>query len=71
MAATNKNLQLAIDRESRIVRDAIERGSAEEAGMFARILFQSTAKRYRIRAPKFPSEWEILCAAEKRAQAAA
>jgi len=30
MAATNKNLQLAIDRESRIVRDAIERGRMEE-----------------------------------------
>jgi len=39
MAATHKSLQLWIDRESRIVRDAIADGNAEEAAIFARILF--------------------------------
>jgi hypothetical protein len=62
MATTNKSIELWIERESRITRMMIEDGKAEEAGMFARILFQTTAKRYRIRAPKVPSEWEQLCA---------
>jgi hypothetical protein len=52
MAATHKSLQLWIDRESRIVRDAIADGNAEEAAIFARILFQTTAKRYHIREPR-------------------
>jgi hypothetical protein len=62
MATTNKSIELWIERESRITRMMIEDGKAEEAGMYARILFQTTAKRYRIRAPKVPSEWEQLCA---------
>ena len=49
MAATHKSLQIWIERESRITRDMIADGKAEEAAMSARILFQTTAKRYHIR----------------------
>jgi hypothetical protein len=52
MAATNKNLQIQIDREVRITIDSIEQGQAERAAIFARILFQTTAKRYHIREPR-------------------
>jgi hypothetical protein len=52
MAATHKSLQIWIERESRITRDMIADGKAEEAAMFARILFQTTAQRYHIREPR-------------------
>ena len=62
MAATHKSINLWIERESRITRMMIEDGNADEAGMFARILFQTTAKLHRIREPKVPSEFAMLCA---------
>jgi len=46
MAATHKSLTTWIEREARITRYMIEDGEADEAGIFARILFQTTAKRY-------------------------
>ena len=47
MAITNKALTAQIEREARIIVDAIERGDAEFAGRAARILFQTVARRYR------------------------
>ena len=47
MAITNKALTVQVEREVRIIVDAIERGDAEFAGRAARILFQTVARRYR------------------------
>ena len=47
MAITNKAMTIQIDRELRIIVDAIERGDAEFTGRAARILFQTVARRYR------------------------
>ena len=44
MAITNKALTAQVEREARIIVDAIERGDAEFAGRAARILFQTLDK---------------------------